>query len=161
MASLAVAAARCDIQRFTRLASLNCRDRIAPSNRFVSPRSALFHIRPPPHLISSPARFPAAVSVHARLFLIWFSAPLSRDLDTAVASSAHGCREICAPMLRDLRTGSATPLCRFHVITALRSFLLVSPLLPFALLTQRKGFRLIKRHRIWNRNVDNSHCQIC
>jgi hypothetical protein len=108
MGSLAGVAARCDIQRFTRLASLTCRDRIAHSNRFVSPRSALFHIRPPPHLILSPARFLAAGSVHARLFLIWFSAPLSRDLDTAVASSAHGCHEISAPMLRDLRTGSTT-----------------------------------------------------
>jgi hypothetical protein len=38
-------------------------------------------------------------------------------------------------MLCDLRTGSTTPLCRFHVITGLRSFLLVSPLLPLALLT--------------------------
>jgi hypothetical protein len=29
-------------------------------------------------------------------------------------------------MLRDLRTGSTTPLCRFHVITGPRCFLLVS-----------------------------------
>jgi hypothetical protein len=58
-------------------------------------------------------------------------------------------------MLRDLRTGSTTPLCRFQIITWLRSFLLVSSLLPLALLTQRKGFRLIKRHRIWNGNADN------
>jgi hypothetical protein len=41
-----------------------------------------------------------------------------------------------APTLRDLRTGSTTPLCRFHVIAGLRSFLLVSSLLPLALLTQ-------------------------
>jgi hypothetical protein len=100
MASLAGVAARCDIQRFTRLASLTYRDRIAPSNRFVSPRSALFHIRPPPHLISSSARFPAALSVHARLFFIWFSAPPSCDLDTAVASPAQGCHEICAQVPR-------------------------------------------------------------
>jgi hypothetical protein len=81
------------------------------------------------HLIWSPARFSASLSVHARLFLVWFSAPLSRDMRIHVIRSGHRCYAICAPMLRDLRTGSTAPLCCFHVVTGPCGFLLVSPLL--------------------------------
>jgi hypothetical protein len=67
-----------------------------------------------PQSIWSPARFPASVSVHARMFLVWFSAPLSRNL----------------------RTGSTTPLCRFHVLAGPRASL-VSALLPRCHLRRR------------------------
>jgi hypothetical protein len=40
-------------------------------------------------------------------------------------------------MLRDLRFGSTTPLCRSHVIAGPRSFLFVSPLLPRCHLRRR------------------------
>jgi hypothetical protein len=72
-------------------------------------------------------------------------------------------------MLRDMRAGSTTPLCRFHVIAGPRSFLCQSvvaalpsspapdaiSVAPLALITQRDGFSRTKRHRLCHMNADN------
>jgi hypothetical protein len=77
-------------------------------------------------------------------------------------------------MLRDLQTGSTTPLCRFRVITGPCSFLYQSvvaalpsslapdviSLVPLALHTQPERFRRTKHHLLCHMNADNSHCQI-
>jgi hypothetical protein len=58
-------------------------------------------------------------------------------LGTGVARYGHRRQEICAPVVGDLRTGSTTPLCRFHVIAGRRSSLFVSRLLPRCHLRRR------------------------
>jgi hypothetical protein len=83
-----------------------------PSVHLVS-RSASFHIRPPLHLIWSPARFAASVSAHARLFSVCFSAS---PPDPHTDAEASPCRAhlICAPLSRDVDTTITRSAHRFH-----------------------------------------------